>query len=222
MVAGAVSLIATVSITHDDLALTPSIRAVPDVDVQVVPHSATDAETGLFFFLVEGPPAEFDGFEDALDRDGTVAEWTRVDDSGGSRIYRLRHTDGTKVVSPVVAQVGGLMVEAEAADGGWTVKLQLPDREALLDVSKHCREADIGFDLRQLYRQEGWPVGGSAALTERQRETLLTAYEAGYFAEPRETSLDELAADLDVSPSAVSGRLRRGIVSLIESTLVEE
>jgi predicted DNA binding protein len=50
----------------------------------------------------------------------------------------------------------------------------------------------------------------------------VTAYKEGYFEEPRTTSLEELGDILDISPTAVGGRLRRGMAALIETTLSEE
>jgi predicted DNA binding protein len=55
-------------------------------------------------------------------------------------------------------------------------------------------------------------VGSYAALT--------LAYEHVYFTEPRETDLEELAELLDLSPSAVAGRLKRGMKLLIEETFI--
>ena len=45
-------------------------------------------------------------------------------------------------------------------------------------------------------------------LTETQRRTALLAVDMGYYAQPRETSFETLAAELDVSKSALSQRLR--------------
>lgn len=44
-------------------------------------------------------------------------------------------------------------------------------------------------------------------LTAKQRRTAVRAVEAGYYERPRETSLEELAADLGISKSACSQRL---------------
>lgn len=57
-------------------------------------------------------------------------------------------------------------------------------------------------------------------LTPTQRETLETAYEHGYFDDPRNATVAELANQLEVSASAVSGRLRRGTKALLEDTVL--
>jgi predicted DNA binding protein len=58
-------------------------------------------------------------------------------------------------------------------------------------------------------------------LTDTQREALVLAYERGYFGSPRETSLEEVAAELDITQQSLSSRLRRGHRRLIAATLVD-
>jgi len=56
-------------------------------------------------------------------------------------------------------------------------------------------------------------------LTRTERETLVTAAEAGYFETPREISLDDLADEFDVSKTAASMNLRRAERKLVSSTV---
>jgi hypothetical protein len=46
------------------------------------------------------------------------------------------------------------------------------------------------------------------------------AFEAEYFAAPRETSLSELAEQLETSHQALSERIRRATDNLVESALI--
>jgi predicted DNA binding protein len=59
-------------------------------------------------------------------------------------------------------------------------------------------------------------------LTDRQREALLLAVERGYFEEPRTVTLDELAADLDITQPAASGLIRRAVKRLVVSSLLDD
>jgi len=214
-----VGLIVDAYICHPDLALTRTIENVSAVTIRVVPHSATDPETGLFFFRVRD--GDFAAFESALETDPTVEESSLVIESETDRVYRLRHTAETELLSPTVARVGGLMLEARSRDGGWVVRLQLPDREALADLWAYCEDQGMAFELERLYRQGAWESEGATGLTEAQREALLTAFEEGYFEEPRETSQQEVADLLGISSTAAGGRIRRGMSKLIETTLAD-
>jgi predicted DNA binding protein len=62
----------------------------------------------------------------------------------------------------------------------------------------------------------------AALLTDRQRECLTVAQRMGYFAVPRECTLAELAAALDVDKSSVSETLRRATARVVEQFLVEQ
>lgn len=66
-------------------------------------------------------------------------------------------------------------------------------------------------DLRLLDTGEYDPDGGAlyGALTERQQDILRTAVTAGYYSEPRESTLADLAEELDVAPGTVGEHLRK-------------
>lgn len=213
------SLLAIVHVAHADLALSPTIRECPDAVIHVMPQAATDPETGLFFFFVEDGG---ESLESAFEQDHTVAEWARIGKSASGFVYRLKHTPGTKLLSPKTFELGGLMREATSNIRGWTIRFQFPNREALSQLWEHCEDEDISFDLRRMFRHQSWDSSDSMALTDSQFDALMTAYEEGFFEEPRKTSLEELADILDISPTAVGGRIRRGTAVLIETTLTEE
>jgi predicted DNA binding protein len=61
----------------------------------------------------------------------------------------------------------------------------------------------------------------TSSVTADQREALVTAYEHGYFEDPRETTQAELADVLGIPSTAVSSLLRRGMECLVEQSLVE-
>lgn len=61
-------------------------------------------------------------------------------------------------------------------------------------------------------------------LTDRQREVLLTAFDAGYYDRPRATTGEDLADELDISPPTFQQHLRtaeRKIVSFLAEERVE-
>lgn len=73
-------------------------------------------------------------------------------------------------------------------------------------------------ELEQVTRAAKAPgLSGDDPLTDKERDAVLAAYEAGYFEVPRTVRLDELAEDLDKSSGALSTLLRRGIERLVDS-----
>ncbi|RJT07816.1 MULTISPECIES: helix-turn-helix domain-containing protein [Halococcus] len=213
------SVIALVHVAHPDLALSPTIRANPETTIRVMPQAATDPETDLFFFFVE----QDDGsVESAFESDHTVAEWETIASSESGSVYQLQHTPETILLSPKTFELGGLMREATSDSTGWTLRLQFQNRKDISDLWGFCEESDISFELQRIFRHQPWNSSDLTTLTDPQLETLLTAYEEGYFEEPRQISLEGLAEKLDISPTAVGGRLRRGVAALLETTLIEE
>ncbi|WP_336037756.1 helix-turn-helix domain-containing protein [Halobacterium yunchengense] len=53
------------------------------------------------------------------------------------------------------------------------------------------------------------PRGSGASLTDRQREVVAAAVDLGYYDVPREATLEDVAAELDVAASTVSDHLRK-------------
>lgn len=202
-------------VSHPDLVLAPTIREVPEVTVRTESQLAGDAERPLLFYSASG--ARFDDFEAKLDADRTVADWLCVAAAEDRRSYRLRLSPEVNVISTRCAELGIRILEGESSDGGWYLRTQAPDREALAAFREHCRERGVAFRVDRLCDAE-LPRGRRPMLTSEQRETLVTAYREGYFGVPRATSQDELASTLGVSGSAVSQRLRRAMAQLVSST----
>ncbi|MEF8840688.1 MAG: helix-turn-helix domain-containing protein [Haloarculaceae archaeon] len=95
----------------------------------------------------------------------------------------------------------------------------MPERTDLVHLWDYAQQNDIDIDLLRV--NEYASLGNTdAGLTDSQREALLVAFEAGYFEDPRNATLGEVAADLDISRPAASGLLRRGIKRLVVSSLM--
>lgn len=104
-----------------------------------------------------------------------------------------------------------------ATPTGWIQSGWFADRETF-DEFRRFWTRNAGFSLRRLTR-DGDPEEPGDGLTDPQREALRTAYEMGHYDIPQSASLGEVAAELDVSPSSLSERLRRAQTQLIETTV---
>lgn len=213
------SFIAEVANSHPGLILSEATREVPTVTVETVYHSAVERDVPYLFYAVQG--GDLDAFDEALRADDSVRNPVVIADSGADRLYRVEPTPAELVV-PLVADLGGAMLEARCSNGVWTGRFRVPDQETLVRFRERCEERDISFALKRLYRTDETREMGRGDLTDAQAEALVAAYERGYFEEPRETSLEELGDVLGVSSTAVGGRIRRGTAALIESALLSD
>lgn len=97
--------------------------------------------------------------------------------------------------------------------------MRFDDRERLSEFQTYCDENDIAFELNRLQEQEQPMASAQYDLTTKQRETLVTALDAGYYAVPQEITMSELADEMGVSQQALSKRFHDGHRNLITSTL---
>ncbi|AFZ71927.1 helix-turn-helix domain-containing protein [Natronobacterium gregoryi] len=217
------ALITEVRFAHEDGALVDTLTTSPDLTVGVVGERSTTPEQHVYFFRFDDEPDEL---RPLLEDDRSVRNFEQVSAVDDRYLWRIEFGPETKLLAPDVTEVGGFVLDARSSPiphppRGWRERWAFPDESGLYDVWQRARTDGFEFEMLDLSRQRrsGTDVD-PASLTDQQRTALVTAYERGYFREPRETSLEELAAELDISPSAVNGRLRRGLKVLIETALV--
>lgn len=205
---------------HDELALVPTLQSAADIEIEVITQANTDPDSNVFPFLIKYP--DLDELETFLVEDPTVKSYELVDEGENQHIYYIEHSDGTELLSPVVTCVNGFMLRAETKCRGWFIQLQLPDREALTTIWEYAKEQDMHFDIVEVYGRSGSETDVAYGLTDEQVEALKVAYKSGYFSEPREMALNDVADEIDVSSTAMSGRLRRGMRNLISAALMDD
>ncbi|MDR5672050.1 Transcriptional regulator, contains HTH domain [Halalkaliarchaeum sp. AArc-CO] len=213
------STITKIHYSHPDMALAHTIRSLPRGDVRVLPEVATDPQHNMYYIVFEG---EFDQpIDDILAEDHTVEEAKLMSDYGDQLVYGIIFTDETKLIAPKVTEVGGMSLDARSFSNGWIERWQLPSREVLAEIWEYARDNSFTFDVLELHQISEREHDDGYGLTAEQHEALVTAFERGYFEEPRGISLVELADELGISPAAASGRLRRGLTRLIGMTIVD-
>jgi predicted DNA binding protein len=211
---------AVVRAKHPDIVLTGTVTHDGSAKVTSVSEAGTDPTSGKFFYRIES--ADFDRFEDGLRRDPTVGEFDRVIETRDEEaIYSFEYTDEAKLLSPVISAANGVILDMKNDGSAWVLTIWIPERTDLVHLWEYAGRNDIDIDLLRMNEYDSLGTT-DAGLTDSQREALLAAFETGYFEEPRNATLGELAADLDISRPAASGLLRRGIKRLIISSLVDD
>jgi hypothetical protein len=165
---------------------------------------------------------DWDAFEAALADDSTVADPERLAETDARRLYGVYLTDGGRD-NTTFLQWGDLdvvLLDAKATSEGWEARMRVPDRDTFARYRSCLRERNIGFELEALYRETRTDSGPASRLSDDQYETLVAAYDAGYFDVPRTASQTDIAAGFDISPQSLSERLRRGTKALVEATLI--
>ncbi len=211
------SVIAEFTVPSDDFALHHTLTAAPEMIVEIERVVATMQDKVMPYFWVSG--LEQSEFEDAFREDESVKNVAKIDEIDDGRLYRAEWTENVETIVYAYVEIGATILQAVARDETWELRIRFDDRSRLSDFQEYCDENDITFELNELKEQEQPMASVQYDLTTKQRETLVTALEEGYYEVPQQVTMSELANRMDLSQQALSKRFHTGHRNLISSTL---
>ena len=215
------SLIAEFSLQSPDLVLVSALGAATDVTVELEQQLVTSEDAPLLVFWAYG--GDFEKLEAGLDRDETVQSSAVIEELGDRKLYRARiDREEIHTFYSIYHRLGASPIAATGTADGWQRRVRFPDRNAIVEMRQFCADNDVNFRLHRLYAPGESDVVDKFGLSPEQRRALVTAERVGYFDIPRETSLDELGEELDISGQSASERLRRGVSELVSNTLLSD
>lgn len=211
--------IAEVGIDLEDFALGHTLGTIEGLGCEAERLVANDAERVMPFLWVDAPTSALDQLEDALESDETVDDVELIADLDTERLYRMNWVRRIDVLVRILVEEEGTVLSASGTAEGWHLRLLFPTRDALSRTYEYCETNGIRFEILSIYDIDD-NRQGRFGLTDEQQDTLAAAFEAGYYDVPRETTMEELAAEFDVSHQALSERLRRGHRGLVKNTVM--
>jgi predicted DNA binding protein len=171
-----------------------------------------DADETRIFFSAKGDP---EAVETALDELVSVRSYRLVDDSDDEGLFEATVTGDVLAArlvrhgaSPTVISTTGSEMEATV-----DVPRSTDVREFVEMVQERYPDAELVArkDVERTGKTSKEVTSSLlAALTDRQREVLRTAYYGGFFEWPRASTGEEVAEMLDVSQPTVNRHLRHG------------
>jgi hypothetical protein len=167
------------------------------------------------YVWVDGP--DRDAVVGHLRETDAVSAVTPLDELPDRTLVRFEWHVEDDPVFDAVAAVDGVVLDATAERDGWSVRIRFPHKTDVQTFYERLLDEDVPVQVA--FPTETSSDGGSEGLSPTQRETILVALRSGYFEVPRRVSLAELADELGVSDQAVSERLRRGLETLLATTL---
>lgn len=207
------SLTAEFQLRSPRLPLIDVAAALPDLTFRLKSENQPQSGPAVFFIQVTGP--SFDGVDTALTESGYVSEHFLISEIGSIRMYQL------VLAGPRPEFYDKRMFQKTFPESvtimpdGWRIKRQFVDRDEFIAAQEFWRTMGFSIHLDRLYESHTTDTE-LIGLTDKQREALLTAYQEGYFAVPQQTSLEDIAATLDISHPALTERLHRAQTHLIE------
>ncbi|WP_458187638.1 bacterio-opsin activator domain-containing protein [Haladaptatus sp. NG-WS-4] len=182
-----------------------------------------DGETYLQYGTVRDDG--YEALELLVEQLSHCKEVTLFEQEGEDTRFELRLTR-PPVVS-LVASHGGFIKDAVIEGGDFHMTIHLPPSAEVRHVTDAIREAYPTVEMlsrRQKSRSNTTPEvfdGALTDLTERQRASLATAFYSGYFDWPRESTGEEVADALGVSPPTLHQHVRTAERKLFEALFDE-
>lgn len=194
-----------------------SAFAEHDTVVPVALHSSRllDDETAILLYELEG---DADAVRGILANDEIITDY-RVTQRRDCTIAYVHFEPTTTVERLLRAPAAyGLVVDGPVTlheNGGLEFTLIGPE-ESIQEALAETPDI-LTTTIKRVGRYAPGAQRSFAKLSERQQEVLRTAYELGYYQQPRRATYEDIAAELDCSPTNVGNVLRR-----IENALVNE
>ena len=210
------SVVAEFVIPAQKLAGGRTLQRMPEATIQlerVVPTG----DRALPFFWMAGAPTE--PFLESLRTEPEISSVEVLTTVENRALFQVEWTPGGTILG-AIKQLNATILDAVGTDEKWLFRVRAQDREGLLTFQHMFAEEEIPVQLQRVY-DLAEQVENQRPLTPDQRETLIVAYQTGYFDEPRQITQTELGEQFDISGRAVSNRLRRGTKNLVASELLQ-
>ena len=128
---------------------------------------------------------------------------------GDETLFEVHWSDHVDGIVKALIDTRANILEATGEAEVWDFRLRFEAHEQLSELNVALTESGIPVTLRHIYNPT--LPKEATTLSEEQREALRVAYQRGFFEVPRGITLAELADELDISDSALSQRMRRGL-----------
>lgn len=159
-------------------------------------------------------------FETHVRESEQVRELLALDTVEDSGLYRIEWEDPPSDLIAGIAESEATVLEA-TGNGTWLFRLRFTDHGHLSWFHNYCTDHGIEIHIERTYTfQDTQDLGRQFDISQPQREALVLALRRGYFETPSAVTLDELAAELDISRQALSNRIRRGNKQVLQTALL--
>lgn len=163
-----------------------------------------------------------DAFEKRVRDHPSVDRLEVMSEHNGEIVYALDWNVGRDVFFEGIRKTHAHLLTAKGTTEAWEFELRFPNHDELSAFQEYCSNAHITLEVGRIYNPSRPGSGPWYGLTIAQRDTLVRAVEGGYYSIPRQMSTDDLADEFSVSDQAITERLRRAIIALVENTLIAQ
>jgi predicted DNA binding protein len=207
-----------VSVQTDEFVLQETLAGVSNAEFEAVRFAVSRPNCTMPFLW--GSADRMDRLDTALRNDPTVADATRLSSEDGRGLYAIDWALGWETVIEDFVEGDGTVLEVHGTAHEWNLRVLFRDRATASETYQAWCHDGTGPSLCRINGLTGEEYG-ERGLSSTQHRAIAKAFEAGYYEVPRRTTLEELAADFEVSHQALSECLRRGHRNLVEQMVSE-
>lgn len=207
------SLVVEFRLHGEPVEMTEVAAALPDVTLEIQDWRPAGDQI-LWFIWASGDGR--DRVREEFLSVSTVESVAVVNDADSVTLYRVTLDPNVEPPSQDLIE-DGMLTEGYLEADGLHLTARVSGRDMIAGLWSHLREGDIGVNVTRLRRATD--DGPDATLTDSQLEALLTAHEMGYFDDDERVTHAEIAAEIGISRSSLSERLRRAEQQLVQDQL---
>ena len=172
-------------------------------------------ETNVLLFHVSGPQEPY------LSTLVDVATADFVDSSAASGVdgfylyIREQFEGSTRALVDAYAGESVVVIPPVIYDVDRSIKLTIVGDSSALQRTVDGTPDSVDVSVQQIESQAAGATHLGCQLSDRQREVIASAVEAGYYEEPREVTVADVSDRLDCAPSTVAEHLRKAESALV-------
>jgi len=207
------SIIVEATVPAAEFALPETLPSAADGPFRAVRLVAQASERTMPFLWVDCD--DVDRLRGAMQDDPSVRDLAVLAAFDEQCLLRVEWEPRVRTLLSVIRDAGAVVLGASGSDGLWHLRVYFSDHDRVTAARESCdaRGLDVSFESEA--HLSGCSESGYFGLTERQYETVVSAYELGYYDVPRRVTQAELADRFDVTHQALSERLRRAHETLV-------
>lgn len=202
----------TVTIPPEKFVLGHTLRTHPSARIELERAVLFDRWLSPYLWITNAD----DGFEATVEAEPDVDRLEVVDRTDDELLARIRWRNPDRGLVRTLVETDAICLQCTGVNNAWHLTLRFPSSAKLAECYERCRDEDRNMAVKSVRSGDRSDARRLAlTLSDAQREAICTALECGYFSVPRQVTLQELAERLDVSDTAASQRIRRGLEALL-------
>lgn len=182
--------------------------------------NVTTRETSLMLFQVAGPEKPYTA---ELEATPNVQSYETVSMDGRTDRFTVFVEDvieeDTRGIFDAYDDENVVIIPPVVFHPNRTADIQLIGPNAALREMVDRLPGGMDAEIRRLTTGGATRMSASEELTVRQRRVIATAVRVGYYDEPRDATLEDVAAQLDLATGTVAEHMRKAEAALVEHAL---